>query len=74
MLGAFALGCLFLWLAYDKLAFFIEARKVRGGLTGLFNTVFWIVAFLFLTVSAWVGPIAYVVRIIRRQQRDDRPD
>lgn len=74
LLGGFALGCLFLWLAYDQLTVFLETRKLHGETRGLFKACFWILAFLFLTFSAWIGPIAYVVRIIRRQPRDDRPD
>ncbi len=74
LLLLFCLGCVFLWLAYEQLTFFLEKRRIKGDLSGLFQAFFFIGIFLLLTVGAWVGPIAYVVRIVRRQPRDDRSD
>lgn len=74
LLLLFCLGCVFLWLAYGQLMLFWETRRIRGDLSGLFRACFFIAFFLALTFGAWIGPIAYVVRIVRRQPRDDRPD
>ena len=74
LLLLFCLGCVFLFLAYERLALFEETRRIRGNLSGLFGAVLNVGLLFLLALGAWAGPIAYLIRIIRRKPRDDRPD
>ena len=74
LLLLFCLGCFFLWLAYCQLTSYLEWRRWEVGTTILPRTVLNMGFFLMLTFGAWIGPIAYFVRIYRGQPRDDRSD